>query len=47
MNKYPKTFFEKIKFYFGYCECGGKVKRWSWPKAYCSKCDKTWRVSGL
>lgn len=48
MENKPKTTWQKIKFYFGICHlCGGKIKRWSWTKAYCEKCDNNWNVNGL
>jgi hypothetical protein len=32
--------FNKIKKFFGYCECGGKFIPWDLWKAVCDKCGK-------
>ena len=38
------TLWQKIKLYFHYCPCGGKLFCWTWGVYKCDKCTKTYYV---
>ena len=49
-KRIAKFMYEKFNsLNWGCPNCGGRIKRWSWHKAYCTnkKCNKTFNVTGL
>lgn len=36
------TLIQKIKLFFGYCPCGGKLWTWSYGKKKCNQCTKSY-----
>lgn len=37
-----REYLKIIKFYLGYCPCGGKLEAWSWGKYKCDSCTETY-----